>query len=315
MNGRAGEMEKNRRIFSKGVLVLIAVLFFFCNESLAAGSRSRASRLYLDERYEEALEEYERALERRPDDPELMYNKAVVLYRKGKFAEAEEAFIRSAVMSGRSLEAMAAYNAANAKFREGERLERSDPEGAMAKYAEALDYYKRAIDLDTHDLDAKYNYEFLRNRMEQLENLMDEERDHEDRQDPDQDPEDGDQPEPRPRPDRDEDEDEEEPEDEDDTDDKEDPSDPDEGEPEPSDPDDEDPREAEKEPALPDIDSIELGEDRPEAPDEDADWDPDELSSEQVEMILRRQEEEENRVRAEEREKRRDERPPVLKDW
>ena len=153
----------------KAVLVLVLALFQAAPTAFAFTANSKAERSYREEKYDDALEFYDKALEKKPADPDLGYNRAVVLYRKGEFEPSEEAFVYSAVSGGKTLEADATYNTGNAKYRIGETLEvGNNVQGAIHKYKEALDYYKRAIELDPADPDPKYNHEFLSEKIEKL---------------------------------------------------------------------------------------------------------------------------------------------------
>ncbi|MBD3296732.1 MAG: tetratricopeptide repeat protein, partial [Candidatus Omnitrophica bacterium] len=129
----------------------------------AAGSIKKGNRLYEDGKPELALSEYEKVLEEDPDDPTALYNKAVVLYSAGEYGKAEDAFLRAMALGKKSVEKRTAYNIGNTKFREAER---SAGKGRPPEsYEQALEYYKRAMELDPEDLDAKYNYEITLKRM------------------------------------------------------------------------------------------------------------------------------------------------------
>lgn len=302
--------------------------------AFAFTSGSRAERSYREEKYDDALDIYERALKKRPGDPGLEYNRAVVLYRKSDFTSAEEAFMRSAILGKRDLETRSAYNAGNAKYRIGEEAEASNTKKAIEKYTEALDYYKRAMDLAPEDIDAKYNYEFVSKKIEDLESQQDQEdqqeeepqdqeeqqeedqqdqQDKEDQQEEDQQDQqeeekqdqqdEGDEPKPdeqrdQEKPDsgeQEKDKDRSEPEGEGEKEEKDKEEDDSGSQPEPVKPED-----AEKEPST-----------RPEPGSED----PGSMSKQQAELLLEQQEEEENRVRAQQKKERQDSRPPVLMDW
>ena len=60
-----------------------------------AGNARRANKLYLEKRYDEALELYDKALEKKPNDQSVQYNRAATLYRKREFGKAAKAFLKS----------------------------------------------------------------------------------------------------------------------------------------------------------------------------------------------------------------------------
>jgi Ca-activated chloride channel homolog len=281
---------------------------------------SRAERSYREENYEDALDIYERALKKRPDNPTLEYNRAVVLYRKDDFISSEEAFMRSAILGERDLEARSAYNAGNAKYRIGEEIEFSNTKGAIEKYTEALDYYRRAMDLAPEDVDAKYNYEFVSKRIDDLESQQDQEEEEQQDQQEEEQQDEQDQQEEEQQDERDQQE--EEQQDEQDQQKEEQQDEQDQKEEEQRDEQDqkEEDRKDEREDPKPDE---ERDRERPDSGDQEEDkQDPEpgtgdsgSMSRQEAELLLEQQEEEENRVRAQQKQEREDSRPPVLMDW
>lgn len=133
------------------------------------GDVRKANRLYRQEKYDEALEYYDQALSKRPEDPSIQHNRAAALYRKGEFSEAGEAFLKSLGGGEEYLEERTVYNIGNTEYRIGEGREGSDPSSAMENYKKALEYYKRAMELSPEDQDAKYNYEFTLKKIREIE--------------------------------------------------------------------------------------------------------------------------------------------------
>ncbi|MFH1553219.1 MAG: tetratricopeptide repeat protein [Candidatus Omnitrophota bacterium] len=170
-----------------GCVVLIVVLF---SSTAAAASATReikkADRLYKEKKYNEALESYEKALSIRPDDPVVQYNQAVTLYRKGEFSGAEKAFLKALATGEEDLEEKTVYNAGNSKYRVGEGMEKGDIKSALKNYTEAVQYYKRAMELTPGDNDAKYNYEYTLKKirdLEQQQQQQDQQKDEQDQKD------------------------------------------------------------------------------------------------------------------------------------
>lgn len=110
------------------------------------------------------------------ENPVSQYNRGVTLFRGKKFKEATEAFLLALVSGKKSLEEKSAYNTANSKYRLAETLEKSNIGTALKGYYEAAEYYKRAIELDSKDKDAKFNYEFTRKKISILEEKKQEEK-------------------------------------------------------------------------------------------------------------------------------------------
>lgn len=323
-HGRPAEAEvsgkKPSRTARKAIPLILTVFLISSPETVFAfGERGRAARLFRQERYDEALEMYNDALEKRPRDPVLEYNRAVVLYRKGDMGSARESFLRAGVFGDSDVEIRSLYNIGNTKFRMAESL----PEPSLDLYTDALEYYKKAIRLDPEDIDAKYNYEFVLNRIAELEDREqspdreEDQQEEDDREDEGSDSQDGEQGDPGDddSPDRDQGRDDGDGEKDDSReseqtdageDDKKDP----EKRQEPS---EEEPDIEEREPSPGVEEYIEPS--RIDPSSSDLDHTPGEMSQQQALSLLRIQEEEENRMRRDKREAEFRERSPVEIDW
>lgn len=121
----------------------------------AAGKVKQGNRLYEKENYDEAVKKYTDAQIDMPESPELFFNIADILYKQRKFAEAEKMFEKSVPKADTGLEAKIYYNIGDCRYRQG------DLRGS-------LDYYKKALELDPKDEDAKYNIEFVEKKIKEM---------------------------------------------------------------------------------------------------------------------------------------------------
>jgi Ca-activated chloride channel family protein len=105
---------------------------------------------YEQGRYDEALTSFVDAQIESPEDPQVKYNIAGTQYQM-KNSEAAIKSYQDAAATARDvrLEEQSLYNIGNCLYRQG-------------KLEESLEYYKKALDLDPNDQDAKYNLEFVR---------------------------------------------------------------------------------------------------------------------------------------------------------
>jgi len=288
-----------RKAALAGVVAIAAVLV--CGTASALpGEARKADRLYEEGRYDEALESYDRALSAKPNDPAVLYNRAAALYRKGDFAGAVKAFLNSLALGDERLEEKTVYNAGNSEYRAGGAKEKSGPEEALKHYRKAAEYYKRAMELDDTDVDAKHNYEFTLKKIEDLEKQQQEQKQEkqdqqkQDQQQQQQEKQDQQQEQEQQKRQQKEEQREKERQ---------------ERERQERERQERERQEREKQKPEP-------GEGEQEIPaggaPEPAEG---ELSREEAEMLLRNQEEEEKRMRAEQRKADRSRRPPVLKDW
>jgi Ca-activated chloride channel homolog len=180
---RIRKKKHRKRSQSAKALTAVIITQLLAVTVFALGETSKAARLYREEQYDEALEKYDKALERKPDDPALEYNKAVVLYQKGEMEKAQGYFLKASALGKDDIEKKAVYNVGNTKYRIGESFSQTSPDSALKIYAQAAEYYKRAIELDPEDMDAKYNYEFTLNKMRQMEDQKKDEQKKEDQKD------------------------------------------------------------------------------------------------------------------------------------
>jgi len=142
----------------------------------AKGSVHKGNVLYEKEDFKNALEKYNDALGRMPDSDVANYNAGLAHYRLGDYVKAEQTFTKALVSEDKALEEKALYNIGNLKYRQGEKIVGSDPEGTVRFYKESLDHYKRAMELDEKDTDARFNYEFVKKKLEELEKKMNEQK-------------------------------------------------------------------------------------------------------------------------------------------
>ena len=128
--------------------------------------------LSVEQASEKDLEKYEKAVEDDPDSDIANYNLGTAYYRKGQYEKSIESFIKSLNTEDREIEAKAIYNMANSKYRMGSLQADKDLNIAIEHYKESLDYYRRAMELDESDRDAKYNHELVEKKLKILLDKM-----------------------------------------------------------------------------------------------------------------------------------------------
>jgi len=119
------------------------------------------NKLFLEEKFEEANGKYRDALLDAPESPVIKYNIAGTEYKIGKFEDALENYSQALSpdlaqnrppAEERLLRSQVHYNRGNAYYR-------------LNKYLEAIREYQEALKLNPEDEDAKYNLEFVRNKL------------------------------------------------------------------------------------------------------------------------------------------------------
>jgi Ca-activated chloride channel family protein len=132
----------------------------------ANATPATAYRKYEEGKYGEALREYQRSLETKKDDPRLRFNAGAAAYRDGKFDEAAEYFEGALPAQDLNLQERAYYNLGNTLYRSGESVQ--DPKKKQESWETALKQFDSAMHLNTNNADAKFNYDFVKRRLEEL---------------------------------------------------------------------------------------------------------------------------------------------------
>jgi len=147
----------------RGAAALLALMIW---PHSALSSPSTALREYEAGRYEAALKEYEQALQRKKDDPRLHFNAGAAAYRQGRFEQAAKHFSEVLPAQDLKLQELAYYNLGNTLYRTGEAA--GDPKKMQQAWEDALRRFDGAIKLNTNNADAKFNYEFVKKKLEEL---------------------------------------------------------------------------------------------------------------------------------------------------
>jgi Ca-activated chloride channel family protein len=146
-----------------------ALLLCLIGAGTTQASVSSAQRAYTAGRYEEAMKEYEKLAEQKPDDPRLIFNAGDAAYRGTNFAAAKGYF--TAVLNARDLKLQqsAYYNLGNTQYRLGEIAE--DLDAIQAQWEEAIKSFQLALQLDKNDANAAHNLALSQKGVEQIKLL------------------------------------------------------------------------------------------------------------------------------------------------
>lgn len=141
------------------------LLFLFLPASLLASPAS-ARREYESGRYSEAQKEYQRLLEKKPDDDRLQYNAGAAAYRAEDYETAAKHFSTAKTSRDLQLQQRAFYNLANTLFRRGENS--TEPDEKTTAWDDAIKNYDGALKLNAQDKDAEFNRDLVKQRLEEL---------------------------------------------------------------------------------------------------------------------------------------------------
>ncbi len=144
----------------------VALLFLLLLPAATFGSAADALKQYRAGKYNSARREYEELLKKHPDDPRLNFNAGTAAYQAGNFEKALEHLNAAANTPDLPLQEGAYYNRGNAQFRLGE--EASDFSAKSERWEQAISSYNSALNLNTNDLDARFNLELVKQKLEEL---------------------------------------------------------------------------------------------------------------------------------------------------
>ena len=146
--------------------VIPCIAWFLLWPAQGGASPSSALREYKAGQYQQALKEYERLLQKKTDDPRLHFNAGTAAYRNQQFEEAAKQFNATLASPDLNLQGLAYYNEGNSLYHLGER--NPDPKQRAEAWEKALQDYQSTMKLNPRDADARFNYDFVKQRLEEL---------------------------------------------------------------------------------------------------------------------------------------------------
>ena len=133
--------------------------------------------------YEQSLKKYMDIDVEHPGDPLVEYNIGSALYKQERFDEAIEHFEKAILDSGQELKAQANYNIGNSLYQQGIQSESAGKlDESIEKMKNAVEYYKQALHNDSSDADAKYNIEFVQQEIKRILNKIKDQQQNQDQQ-------------------------------------------------------------------------------------------------------------------------------------
>jgi len=129
--------------------ILILILL-----GLPARATDEAQRLYDSQQYEDAIRRYDRIISEHPEWEEAHFGRGAALYKADQIDEAMREFELAIPSKNPRQKSAAFYNLGNALLK-SQRLE------------ESMRFYRRALELNPRDYDAKHNFELARQMLQQ----------------------------------------------------------------------------------------------------------------------------------------------------
>lgn len=121
---------------------------------------------YRNKKYKSAQEYYDSILSGDSNNPEALFGKGSSLFMQDNLKTAQSSFNATLSFSKNQLKSKALYNLGNISFKN-------------QKLDEALSFYRKALELNPEDDEARYNYEFIKYQKNPPENKDEDKKDEE----------------------------------------------------------------------------------------------------------------------------------------
>ena len=148
------------------VTQLILILSGLASTLLVAASPVAALREYRAGNYTNALQEFSRLAEVQTNDLRLLFNAGDAAYRVTNYALAQKLFQPVTLATDLQLQQKAYYNLGNVQFQLAKQAE--DLDGLEQGFDAAANIYAHAVQLNTNDADASFNFKFAQGAAAQV---------------------------------------------------------------------------------------------------------------------------------------------------
>lgn len=132
-------------------------------------SPQKAQESYEAADYAAAEKTYEEAVQEEPGNEKLLFNLGAAAYKNANYDKSHEALQSALKSDDLPLQNDIYYNLGNVLYRKGQQTEQAKPQETIEQWERALESYEAAMKLQKNDADARFNYEYVKKKLEQLE--------------------------------------------------------------------------------------------------------------------------------------------------
>jgi Ca-activated chloride channel homolog len=162
------QSQRRRPGASAAASALIVLTGLFLFNGTAQASPAAAEKAYQKGDYKKAWETYALEESKNPDSGELQYNTGAAAYKQGDWGGAAQSFQKALGAKDQNVVQQSSYNLGNALYRIGQQTEKSDVQKTIQTWEQALQAYEGAMRIKPDDADAKYNYDYVKKKLDEL---------------------------------------------------------------------------------------------------------------------------------------------------
>ena len=143
----------------------VSIVLLLCTLN-GFGAASDALKNYARGKFSQARTEFERLARKSPDDARLRYNAGTAAFQEEDYDTALKHFNQTLSARDLKLQEQSYYNLGNTHFRLGEKT--TDAKEKQQQWEQAIHQYESALKLNTNDMDAQFNMEVVKKKLEEL---------------------------------------------------------------------------------------------------------------------------------------------------
>lgn len=165
---RAARVRRNERAVATATAITALLM------TATAFGASPGLDAYRGEKFGEAYEQFQRVLKEHPEaraTDKILFDAGAAAYKMQDYGKALDSFSQALLSPDRSLQSQSHYNLGNTLYERGEKQTADDKK--LSDWGNALQHYDQTLKFDPKNKEAKENYEFVKNKIEELKNKQD----------------------------------------------------------------------------------------------------------------------------------------------
>jgi len=148
------------------LVAAVGAVLLLLSGAYSFGASTDALKDYEQGKYSKARMEFERLARKNPEDSRLRYNAGAAAFQDEDYDTALKYFNATLSAPDLRLQEQSYYNLGNTLFRLGEKSE--EAKAKQQQWEQSLHQYESALKLNTNDVDAKFNLDLVKRKLEEL---------------------------------------------------------------------------------------------------------------------------------------------------